>query len=793
MKKIILALTVLASAILASTTCASAEDNAAYTAYYDFIQDKLDAGGYDDLVYTPRTDSIIFAKLLDFNLDGTYELVTITNDQDLSHPGTYDTKLRVFTYWNGQMCEVFNDFPLYKDAFGFQIDGNGKPHIVYVNNNYDEPIYEFGTILYGEWQSIQIHKSFLYTWSYGGYVNGQHYSAHSDTGNFAWFINENYTPVSQRNRTNIYFGKSNPVSEYEFNSFLEFKRRWYDEMYTRNPDCRTSEDPFFTGFPSYTPYAVLEELAPYLPDHAAHFRTPSSWAEESVNRAISDGYVEAALQKKYSVPITRAEFCSLAAQFYEKKRNIPIEGRKTFADTSDENAEKMAYLGVVNGVDENNFVPDAYLTREMAAVILTNLAAAMEIPVEPAEPAFADNDSISWWALSGAGTAQSKGIMGGIGDNIFSPQGYYTREQSILTVARLENLFVPVERIELPASMEIQHLSKTAVPDFTIYPSNATNREVTWASNDQDILTVQDGLLAANAIGHSTLSLTAQNGVKASCTVDVVPKIKGIDKYIGKELNFLENYVLDNMFSEYKTKQIDSYDEIPYNTHVAGKLEVTGISEEPKLIRISTKLTKADSLITENNFNPYIKWRFVNDSGRQVKSGVELADLKKIGDTDSITIDISVLDEGQSYTLELANDLENEESPDERSPVVKVKGLPLKIRNGSSYLNIEKAEVSLEYRYDKFYPTITISGTANADEDELYDLRFKWFFADKKGNKAAVGTYSDCYLSGREVNSDGTFTKVIDIFLSDLAEGETYTLNFMNEDDYYDYDSDYDD
>ena len=51
-----------------------------------------------------------------------------------------------------------------------------------------------------------------------------------------------------------------------------------------------------------------------------------------------------------------------------------IAGRVSFTDTNDLNVEKMAYLGVVSGVAEGEFDPNGTLTREQAAVILSRLS-----------------------------------------------------------------------------------------------------------------------------------------------------------------------------------------------------------------------------------------------------------------------------------------------------------------------------------------------------------------------------------------------------------------------------------
>ena len=65
------------------------------------------------------------------------------------------------------------------------------------------------------------------------------------------------------------------------------------------------------------------------------------------------------------------------------------------------------------------------------------LADALGKPLPAGTAAFSDNASISSWALESVGRAKAGGIMDGIGNNTFSPQGAYTREQSIMTAYRL--------------------------------------------------------------------------------------------------------------------------------------------------------------------------------------------------------------------------------------------------------------------------------------------------------------------------------------------------------------------
>ena len=164
---------------------------------------------------------------------------------------------------------------------------------------------------------------------------------------------------------------------------------------------------------------------------------PSAWAVEQVNAAIAAGLVPQHLQSQFTQATTRAEFAALAVALYETATGREITGRMTFNDTTDINVQKMGYLGVVEGVGGGNFAPNNSLTREQAAVMLARLANAIGRPLQMQAPTFADNAEISAWARDAVGQVQAAGIMGGVGNNVFSPRGQYTREQSIVTMLRL--------------------------------------------------------------------------------------------------------------------------------------------------------------------------------------------------------------------------------------------------------------------------------------------------------------------------------------------------------------------
>ena len=172
---------------------------------------------------------------------------------------------------------------------------------------------------------------------------------------------------------------------------------------------------------------------------------PSAWAAEEVAAAREADLVPETLEGNYDAPITRAEFCALAAQLYrvwaaaQTVPQVPEVQRVPFGDCADADVLFCAALGVVNGVGDGLFNPDAPIRRQDAAAMLHRLAALRkDFDDAPAMPhVFDDGADLRSWARSDVYWAYASGVMQGVGENRFDPNGTYTREQSILTMLRL--------------------------------------------------------------------------------------------------------------------------------------------------------------------------------------------------------------------------------------------------------------------------------------------------------------------------------------------------------------------
>ena len=201
---------------------------------------------------------------------------------------------------------------------------------------------------------------------------------------------------------------------------------------------------------------VVHFKCPVAAETTAHTFTgeqPSSWAKDQVGLAIDAGIVPQALQSRYTDTATRADFCALVVALLEKYLGWELTAEETFTDTDDINVRKAATLGIVQGVGNGAFNPNGELTREQAATMLERTyRASLRYLQGSGTSSFADSASVSSWAADAVAKMENSGIMTGVGNNRFDPQGPYSREQSIMTMYRLYRLFEPAQG--MPAYQE---------------------------------------------------------------------------------------------------------------------------------------------------------------------------------------------------------------------------------------------------------------------------------------------------------------------------------------------------
>lgn len=161
------------------------------------------------------------------------------------------------------------------------------------------------------------------------------------------------------------------------------------------------------------------------------------WFFEYVTGMAAKGYLKGTGGNLFEPdrPVTRAEFAAILA------RMLRLDTKKDFiapfTDTQP-NAwyfnEVMALyeLGIVKGISETLFAPDAVIARQDMVVMLMRVLAYLDLsaPEDADTQAFSDADAISDYAKQAVGAAAELGIISGKGNGIFDPLGNATRAET---------------------------------------------------------------------------------------------------------------------------------------------------------------------------------------------------------------------------------------------------------------------------------------------------------------------------------------------------------------------------
>lgn len=124
------------------------------------------------------------------------------------------------------------------------------------------------------------------------------------------------------------------------------------------------------------------------------------------------------------------------------------------------------------------------------------------------------NTRIATVNSSGVVTAKAEGTA-----NITASTGNGKKASCTVKVTPNE---VPVTGITINKTSASLKVGGTVTLSATVSPSNATDRTVTWSSNDVGTASVNNnGVVTANSKGEAVITATTSNGKSASCTVTV--------------------------------------------------------------------------------------------------------------------------------------------------------------------------------------------------------------------------------------------------------------------------------
>ncbi len=173
----------------------------------------------------------------------------------------------------------------------------------------------------------------------------------------------------------------------------------------------------------------------------------SSWAQSEIAEFYPKGILPPTMMGNYQSAVTRAELAHLLVTVYETTRSTASAPSKSpFNDISDhpmkDSILKAYSLGIISGTSKTTFSPQGQVTRQEAVTMLCRFVGVMKHTSISTSVKnltyYNDASSIAEWAAPYVDYAYKNDIMKGSGGN-FSPLALFTKEQSLLTVARLAN------------------------------------------------------------------------------------------------------------------------------------------------------------------------------------------------------------------------------------------------------------------------------------------------------------------------------------------------------------------
>ena len=171
----------------------------------------------------------------------------------------------------------------------------------------------------------------------------------------------------------------------------------------------------------------------------------ASWYYDSVRTVWENSIFQGTAHDRFSpnIGMTRAMFVQVIANLEGVDLLAYSDIAATFNDVSASAwyfaaVEWAVRQGIVRGVGDGNFAPNAPVTREQMAVMLHNYIDFAEITLPFSEIiGFADQNDISYWAYDAISAMKAAGIITGRPDGRFDPQTTATRAEAAAIFARL--------------------------------------------------------------------------------------------------------------------------------------------------------------------------------------------------------------------------------------------------------------------------------------------------------------------------------------------------------------------
>lgn len=169
----------------------------------------------------------------------------------------------------------------------------------------------------------------------------------------------------------------------------------------------------------------------------------SNWYHEPIEYVLNNGIMNGMTENTFApeATLTRA---MVVTMLYALDGKPPVGNANSFSDVTEEDwfinpVIWAAQVGVVAGYDDGTFRPSNAVTREELATMLRSYAGykSKDISASGNLSAFTDQGVVSAWATDNVSWAVGHGIINGRDGNMIAPRGTATRAEAATMFARL--------------------------------------------------------------------------------------------------------------------------------------------------------------------------------------------------------------------------------------------------------------------------------------------------------------------------------------------------------------------
>lgn len=138
-------------------------------------------------------------------------------------------------------------------------------------------------------------------------------------------------------------------------------------------------------------------------------------------------------------------------------------------------------------------------------------------------PSYTTNKEISWKSsVEDIVTVSNSGVVRAISTGNARITATTSDGTCISAICDV-SVTTPVKTVQLDKSSEILKVGESIILQASCFPSNADNTTITWASSDNTVATVVNGVVTAITLGEASITASSVNGIEAKCSITVVP------------------------------------------------------------------------------------------------------------------------------------------------------------------------------------------------------------------------------------------------------------------------------